>query len=373
MRVYIIGPVYPFRGGISHSNTLLCENLSKKHYLKVLSFKRMFPSFLYPGRDQKEVTKKNISLNVEYIIDSINPVTWIKTFFMIKKEKTDFLIFQWWTPFFTPSFFVIASLTRLFTKTKISIICQNVLSHERAFLDLFLTKLFFITPHLFIVLSKQDIKVLKSIMPNARVRYLIEPTYEKVFKANELSKSEAKRILDLKTRVILFFGVIRDYKGLTYLIKAMPEILGKIEVKLLIVGEFWQDKKKYIEEIEGLKIAKNVRIIDRYVSDEEAILYFSAADVVVLPYISSTESGVIQLAYGLNKPIITTNVGGNPDLIENNKTGLIVPPKDVSSLANVIIAYFKYDMEEKFREEMKKRMDIFRWNDEKEKILFEGI
>lgn len=370
----MIGPIYPWRGGIAHSNMLLCENLSKKHVVKVLSFKRMFPSFLYPGKNQKEVSEKVIGLDVDYIIDSVNPLSWVKTFILIRKGKPDLLVLQWWTTFFVPSLFTISLLTRLFTKTKVSFVCQNYLPHEKRVIDKFLTKLVLRTAHFLIALSKQDVNEIKSTMPNAKVKYLIEPTYEKIFAGRRMQKAEAKKMLALRSRVILFFGIVRPYKGLPYLLRAMPKVTEKLgDVKLLIVGEFWQNKESYLEEIDKLGIRENVQVIDRYVSDNEAVLYMCAADVVVLPYISSTESGVIQLAYGLNIPIITTNVGGNADLIEDGRNGILVPPEDADSLADAIILYFEYDKEDEFRQEMEKRASIFSWDEEKEKIFFHGM
>jgi glycosyltransferase involved in cell wall biosynthesis len=370
----MVGPTYPFRGGISHSVTLFCKNLSKKHDVKLLSFKRQFPSILYPGRDQIDRYKKKIKdFDVEYIIDTLNPLTWIKTFTVVKKEKPDLLVINWWTPFFTPAFFTISFLARFLTETKISIICQNLFPHETSFLDKFLTKLVFKNAHFFLTLSKEDVGKLKRLIPDAKVEYIVEPTWEEHFVSGKIDKREAQKTLSLEGNVILFFGFVREYKGLMYLIESLPKVLKEIDVDLLIVGEFWDEKQKYLDKIKENGIEKNIKIIDKYVSNKEVGLYFSASDVVVLPYVSSTESGIIQVAFGFNKPVIATNVGGNPDLIEHDKTGLLVPPRDPDALAEAIIYYFREGKEKQFEEEMKKKVSVFEWDDKKEKIFFHGL
>ncbi len=373
MKIAVIGPTYPFVGGISHYNTELCRNLSKKHKLILISYKRRYPSFLYPGRDQidKKSNKKIKIDNVEYILDTINPITWIKAFLRIKEENPDLLIFHWVTPFMVPMFLTIFFFVKKLTKTKILGICHNVLPHERTALDLFLARLVFRNVDYFIIQSREDFAKLKEIVSRFKaIRYNPHPIYD-VFIFQDLPKDEARRILDLpaKAKVILFFGYVRKYKGLMYLIRAIPKILEKMpNVQLLIVGEFWEDKEKYVKEIKRLGIGNNVSIIDKYVPNEEVGLYFSAADVVVLPYISATQSGVVQIAYAFNKPVITTNVGGLPDVVENNKTGIIVEAKNSQKLAEAIITYFEQNKEKKLKKIIQKTKWKFSWEYLEKKI-----
>jgi len=364
MKIYIIGPTYPYRGGISHYNTLLCENLKKRHNAKSISFKRLYPSFLYPGKDQKDLNSKiNIKTDSECLIDSINPLTWIHAFLSIKKEQPDILIFHWWTPFFTPVYFTISSLIRYLTNTKILMICHNVLPHEKKKIDKILTKMVYKNVDFFIVHSEEDLQNLRTLMPNAKAKRTYQPTYEYFKTGNKIDlHSHSKEELNLKNKTILFFGFVREYKGLNHLIEAMPKVLEKLKVDLLIVGEFWDDKEKYIDQIKQLGIENYVHIIDRYVPNEEVNLYFSVADVVVLPYISATQSGIIQIAFGFDKPVITTNVGGLPDVVENDKTGFIVPPGDANALSNAIVSYFKGNKEREFQSNIKKQKDIFSWD-----------
>jgi glycosyltransferase involved in cell wall biosynthesis len=362
MKICVIGPTYPYKGGISHYNTLLCENLTKRHDVKSVSFKRLFPPFLYPGKGQKDsISKINIKIDSEYLIDSVNPLTWIHSFLSIKKRQSDLLIFQWWTPFFTPVYFTISFLTRYFTNTKILLICHNVLPHEKKKIDKLLTKMVYKNVDFFIVHSEEDLRHLRTLIPNAKAKRTYHPTYE-YFKTENEVDLHSKDELNLKNKTILFFGFVREYKGLKYLIEAMPKVLEKLKVDLLIVGEFWEDKMKYINQIKEFGIENYVHIIDRYVPNEEVNLYFSVADVVVLPYISATQSGIIQIAYGFDIPVITTNVGGLPDVVKNGKTGFIVPPEDANALSKAIVSYFEGNKESVFQVNIKKQKGIFSWD-----------
>jgi len=364
MKICIIGPTYPYRGGISHYNTLLCENLKKKHNIKSISFERLYPSFLYPGKDQKDLNSKiNIKTDSEYLIDSINPLTWIHAFLRIKKEQPGILIFHWWTPFFTPVYFAISFLTRYLINTKILMICHNVLPHEKKKIDKILTKIVYKNVDFFIVHSEEDFKNLRTLMPNAKAKRTHLPTFEYFKTGNNIDlHSHSKEELNLKNKTILFFGFVREYKGLNHLIEAMPKVLEKLKVDLLIVGEFWDDKDKYINQIKQLGIENHVLIIDRYVPNEEIDFYFSAADVVVLPYISATQSAIIQIAYAFDIPVITTCVGGLPDVVKDGETGYIVPSEDANALSKAIVLYFEEDKKRDFQSNIKKQRDIFSWD-----------
>lgn len=365
MKICLVGPSYPYKGGISHYNTTLCNELSRKHDIFLISYKRQYPSFLYPGKEQISKDSKiklDKTINCEYIIDSINPLSWLKTYLIIKKEHPDLVIFQWVHPFFASVFFTITSLLKKSTNAKILFICHNVLPHERTKIDKFLTKIAFKNVGYFIVHSEEDYQNFKNIMSNVKVKQGVHPRYD-IFKIRKISKEDARSLLNIgvNTKAILFFGIIREYKGLMYLIKAMPKIINEIDVNLLIAGEFWDDKMKYIDEIKKLGIDNHVRIFDTYIPDEEVGIYFSAVDVVVLPYVSATQSGIIQIAHAFEKPVITTDVGGLPDVVDNNQTGIITKSKDSEELANAVINYFRNNKEMEFMENIKIKHKEFSW------------
>lgn len=369
MKVFVIGPTSPYRGGIVHSNMMFCESLSKNNDLTSISFSRLFPKSLYPGQFQKSNKKEKTSFKSIELLDSINPLNWEKVVQLIKKEKPDQVIFQWWSTFFTPCYTYIAS--RIKNSTNVSVICQNVLPHEANKIHEILTKIFFSQVNNFTCLSKSDLNLLKRISPNAKANYLIEPTTESNFPKTNITKQAAQKKLGLKGKNILFFGFIRPYKGLNYLLKALPQILNEFpDLKLLIVGEFWKDKKKYFDLIDELNVSKNIVIVDKYVPDNMVPVYFKAVDAVVLPYVSSTESGIIQLAFGLGLPVITSAAGGNPDLIDQGKTGLIFPVKNSNAISKAVKEFYTKNMANKISKNMLRSKGKFLWSKEKEKILF---
>jgi glycosyltransferase involved in cell wall biosynthesis len=370
MKVFVVGPIYPFRGGIAHSNRVLCENLSKNHDVTAISFSRMYPKILYPGKEQKEANiDDSFSVRTEYALDSMNPLSWLSVADRIKKERPDWVVFQWWHTFFTPMYWTIAKFGKN-PKTRFSVVCQNVLPHEESRIHEKLTRLFFKKIDYFITLSSSDRAILKQLMPSAKSNWITESTYEKQF-GKSPSQAQARKKLGITGDALLFFGFVRPYKGLKFLLDAMPQILrAKPDITLMIVGEFWNDKQEYLDRIERLGLKERLLIVDRYVANDEVPAYFAAADAVVLPYVSSTESGIIQLAYGLNTPVITTAVGGNVDLIEHGKTGMLCKAEDAADLARVVLEFYEQALRAPIKDGMTKNADLFRWTPAKEAVFF---
>lgn len=361
MNIILIGPTKPYKGGISHYNTLLFNHLSKKYEVDLISWKRRFPKFLYPGTDQIEEGKEYlIKKDKKFILDFLNPVTWLKSFIIIKRKKPDLLILHWVTPSLAHIFWTILFLTKYFTKTKILLICHNVLPHERRLIDRILTRHVFNKVDYFIIHSNEDMVSLKKIKNNPKSILGFLPICEPL-KEKRLNKN-IKKILKLKKNTVLFFGYIREYKGLKYLIRAMPLVLKEIDCDLLVVGEFWEDKRTYINLIKRLNLENNIKIVSEYVPEDEIGNYFLASNIIILPYVTATQSGIVQLAFNYNKPVITTKVGGLPDSVTNNKTGFIVPPKNPKKLANAIIKFYKQRKEKEFIKHIKKEKNKFSWN-----------
>jgi len=360
MKIVVIGPTAPYKGGISHYNTLLCKNLSKKHQVELISWKRRYPKFIYPVDQLDKESKKKISSDARFILDCLNPFTWLKVFSIIKEKKPDLLIFHWVSPFLSPVFTTISFLTKHFTKTKTLSVCHNVLPHEKRFTDKFLAKSLFRYVDYFLVHSKKDLKDLTSIKKNANVKLGFMPMFD-FFEKKNISKSKLRAKLGLKNKVILFFGIVREYKGLIYLIRALPKVLKSTNLDLLIVGEFWGGKNKYLKEIKDLKLQNNVKIIAKYVPDEEVSDYFSVSDVLVLPYINATQSAILQTAFAFNKPVITTNVGGLKEVVDDGKTGFVVPPRNSSLLSESIIKFYKGNKSKSFSLNVAKEKKKFSW------------
>ena len=363
MKIVIIGTAYPMRGGIAHYVALLYKILAKRgHDVKIISFKRQYPSIFFPGKTQQDLSKEIEAIPSEPMLDSIGPLSWIRTFLSIYKYQADLVIFKYWMPFFAPCYAAVAFLTRLFTKTKVLYLCDNIIPHERRIEDRLLTRIGLWNVDYFIVQSQTVKKDLLEFRPDAIYREVPHPVYE-IF-GNPYTREQAREYFSLKPddKVILFFGYVRKYKGLHYLIQAMPAIREQMDVKLLIAGEFYDDREKYLEQIEQLNLQNVVSVFDDYIPNEHVGFYFNAADIVVLPYASATQSGIIQIAYNYDKPVITTNVGGLPEVVEEGKTGFIVPAEDVESLTAAIIKFFKIKNKATFTDYIKKYKKQFSWD-----------
>jgi len=370
VRIALIGPVYPYKGGISHYTGLLCKTLREHHQTFMYSFKFQYPKFLF-RREQKDARDDSFVVSdTEYILHTMNPLNWITSGAQIKKQKFDAVILQWWHPYFAPCYFVLLKLLR---KHRIIFVCHNVFPHERFPLDRFLAKLILRYGNGFIVHTKLDEKDLLSVKPTANYLLSPHPTYN-IFKFENIEKEAARKLLCINTTtpVILFFGFVRDYKGLKHLLKALPYVKEElINIDLWVVGDFADGKQLYLDLIYNLGIRDNIHIVDEYVSNRDVEKYFSAADLVILPYESATGSGIIQIAYGFEKPVVVTNVGGLPDVVEEGKTGFIVEPEKPELLAKAVLRFFA-EVEKRpneFREYIKVLNDKFSWERMADKIV----
>ncbi|MCD6459703.1 glycosyltransferase [bacterium] len=367
LKIVLLGPSYPFRGGISHHTTLLYENLKKKHNVVFISFLRQYPKFLYPGQTDADPSKSAVSTDENVrIFDSLNPLSWLKTAKRVVKEKPDLFVLPWWVAFFTVPYLFILKYVKKNPEIKILFICHNVVEHESGRLKQICAKLVLKHGDFFIVHSGDDKRNLESIIPEAKVRQTYHPIYD-VFKKQSafLPKNKAKKRLGFskENNVILFFGFIRPYKGLSYLLNAMANLIKMDDnYNLLIVGEFWKDKKTYFNIIDDLGISSHVKIMDKYVLNEDIPLYFYACDIVAIPYISATGSGIAQMAYGFEKSVVVTDVGALPEIVENGKTGFVVPPKDADKLAEAVIKLFENKIYVEFEKNIKEIKYKFSWD-----------
>ncbi len=361
MKICLIGPTYPFRGGISHYMTLLYRCLKQQHEVYFLAFKRQYPSWLFPG-----VTDKDFSLlqireeGVEYLIDSLNPFTWFKVFLQIKRRKPVMVIIPWWVAFWTPQFWTIATLVKAYTQARILFICHNVMEHEYRGVKKLCTQIVLKKGDHFIVHSGEDYENLKKLVTHADIKPSVMPIFN-IFHYEHISKQHARKQLNLEGNTILFFGFVRPYKGLKYLIEAMPIILQDLQVSLLIAGEFWEKEEDYWEQIQTLGIQEKIKIVNKYIPNEEVEQYFAASDLVVLPYVSATGSAVVQTAFGCHKPVVSTNVGSLSEIITHEKTGYLIPPGNPQAIASAIISFYKNGKEEEFVSNIMLEHNKFSW------------
>lgn len=368
MNVCLVGPAHPYRGGIAHFTSLLAREFCKEHSVSVVNFKRLYPSFLFPGKTQFDDSASPLQVESARLIDTVNPFTFITTARFIARRKPDMVVFQWWHPFFAFAYACVAFLLRRMTESKIIFLCHNVLPHEASAFDRILIKIGFSFVDAFLVQSKEDQKNLHRLRKNAVSAFNPLPTYD-VFNRGEITREQARETLGLEGRIILFFGLIRAYKGLKILLQAFAKSLQEIESTLLIVGEFYEDPRQYLSLMERLSIRDKVVLVDRYVPNEEVETYFRACDVVVLPYLSATQSAIVQIAYGFDKPVIVTQVGGLPDVVDEGVTGYLVPPGDPDSLAGAMVEFFTHGDADAFEKNIHAARDKFSWYRCVEKLL----
>jgi glycosyltransferase involved in cell wall biosynthesis len=365
-KIAVLGLTYPFRGGIAHHSTLLVRNLRKRYSVKFITLSRQYPTLLFPGKTQYDDSAHSLSEENQPLIDSVNPLSWIKAAFAIKRARVDLVVVQWWNPFFGLAFGTVANLLKIITKTKVCFLCHNVMPHEGTLLDRVLSRYAFRGAKYFIVHSDEDRSNLLSLKPRAVVRKNVHPTFSIFGEFASYEKTQARSELGIRSdqRILLFFGLIRAYKGLKCLIQAMAEVVKSVDCVLWVVGEFYDSKEEYLALIKELGLEAHIVVRDEYVKNEAVPLYFSSADVVVLPYVSATQSGIVQIAFGLNKPVITTNVGGLPEAVEDGRTGFVVDPESPDKLAEAILRFYQGNYEAKFTEQIKEKASVFSWDAE---------
>jgi glycosyltransferase involved in cell wall biosynthesis len=310
MKIAFLGPVFPYRGGIAHYSTLLCQALrAAGHEALLVSFKRLYPRRLYPGESDRDPSQSPlVAEDAHYLIDSLNPLTWMSAFRFIHSRRPEVVVISWWTTFLAPAWFCIGGLCRLLIHRPLIFLCHNVLPHEAGLLDRIVARSVLGLGTRLIVQSDAEKQRLLAFLPGKRVDVVPHPVYD-MFAGEQISREVARAQLGLSAEipVLLFFGMIRAYKGLSDVLLALPAIRAELgEVRLLIAGEFWDDKQDYLALIERLGIGELVRIDDRYIPNENVPVYFSAADLLVAPYRTMTGSGVIQMAVGFGLPVVTT-------------------------------------------------------------------
>jgi len=338
----VVGPAYPLRGGNALFVAHLYDNLRLDHDAYVVSFTRLYPSLLFPGKTQMNMSHDPVkNTPSRQIIDSINPFSWRKAvrWMLQPKRRPDLVVFVWWNPFFGICYGTMARMLRRKIGARIVFVCENVVSHENRFVDRFLTRFALSSADYFMVLSGVVASRVHSLFPRTPVRQAALPVYN-CYSPSGIGREAVRESLGLTRPTMLFFGYVREYKGLVYLLRALPMILEHVDVDLLVVGEFYDDRARYDRIIDELGIGERVRIVAEHVPDESVGDYFGAADVAVLPYVSATQSGITQIAFAFGLPVISTSVGGLPEVVREGETGYIVKPEDERDLAEAIVRYF---------------------------------
>ena len=346
-KIVILGPAHPLRGGgITTFNQRLAKEFVDNGFdCTIYSFSLQYPSILFPGKTQYSNEAAPENLTIYSIVNSINPINWLKTGWRLKKEKPDIIVVRYWLPFMGPSLGTIIRKARSNKHTRIICIADNVIPHEKRPGDRLFTRYFLRGCDAFITMSKKVMTDLRSFEKIKPALFVEHPLYDNF--GPIIPKTVARKNLGLpeNEKIILFFGFIRKYKGLDLLIEAM-HLLRQMEdentgnVKLLVAGEFYEDEKPYIDLISKWNLRDSVILKTGFIPDREVADYLCAADAVIQPYRNATQSGVTPLAYHFEKPMLVTNVGGLPALVPHKKAGLVVEP-DAVSIANGIRDFYR--------------------------------
>jgi D-inositol-3-phosphate glycosyltransferase len=365
MRIIILGTAHPYRGGLAAFNTCLAHQfIIEGNETEIITFTLQYPDFLFPGKTQFTDGPSPEGIKIVRLLSSVNPFNWIKTGYMIKREKPDILLIKYWHPFMSPCFGTVARIAKKNKKGNTKVICifDNVIPHEKSITDRLLTKYFTLSIDGAIVMSHSVGSDLSKFRTNIPVLYSPHPLYYNY--GPLLPRAEARKKLNLKDEFsyMLFFGFIRAYKGLDLLLDAFADIqLRKSKLKLIVAGEFYESDIPYKERIKKLDLENDVILFDRFVREDEVALFFSAADLIVQPYRSATQSGVTQIAYHFDKPMLVTDVGGLSEIVANGKCGYVVKP-DPKAIREAIIDFYDNDREIQFTEGVKKEKEKFSWN-----------
>ena len=365
----IIGPAFPLRGGIANFNLALCRAFLKQGIdSSIYSFSLQYPGFLFPGTSQFEEGEAPSDLRIVTCINSINPFNWIRTAYRIYKEKPDCVIIAYWMPFMSPA---LGTIARILKKHNIKIIAitHNVIPHEHHFYDKSLTKYFVNSCDGFVTLAKSVLDDLSGFTKTENKIFIPHPIYD-IF-GEKISKTDARKYLGLleQDKILLFFGLIRRYKGLDLLLKAMAkEEIKKLNLKLLVAGEFYEDKTVYEKLIQENNLSAIVIVSDKFIPGEDVKYYFCASDMVVQPYHTATQSGVTQIAYHFERPMLVTNVGGLAEIVPHKKVGYVtdVTPE---SIAEALLDFYENKQEDYFSKNVAVEKAKFSWHSMVEGIL----
>lgn len=368
-KIAIIGPSHPFRGGLATYNERLAREFRNRgDEVTIYTFTLQYPSFLFPGKTQYSESPAPKDLNIKICVNAVNPFNWMKVGKMIRRSNPDIVIIKFWIPFMGPCFGKIARIIKKNKHTKIISIIDNIIPHEKWIGDRTLAKYFVKAVDGFVVMSKSVMDDIDTFDKRKPKMFCPHPLYDSFGAAISKEVAKQKLNLDLSRKYILFFGFIRDYKGLDLLLNAMPRIIEKDKnIRLLVGGEFYTDPKPYLEIIRKNKLQDFVLMHNDFIPDERVAEYFCAADLVVQPYKDATQSGVTQIAYHFNKPMIVTNVGGLAEIIPDGKVGYVVKPV-VSEIADAVSEFYEQNKEKEFSENTKTEKEKYSWSKMKETI-----
>lgn len=369
MKIAYIGAAHPLRGGLATFNERLAAVLQEQgHEVTIYSFSLQYPSFLFPGKSQFTDEPAPKQLRIKTMINSINPLNWIRTGLHIRKERPDLILIKFWLPFMGPCFGTILRIAKGNKHSKVLSILDNVIPHEKRPGDIAFTQYFLKPVDLFIAMSREVLADLRTFSAKPAL-YSPHPLYDNYGPAVNREDAIRKLALNSADRHILFFGFIRKYKGLDILLEAMTDPRIKAAgIKLIVAGEYYGDEDYYTSLIERYGLQDQLRLFTSFIPNSEVGNYFAAADLVVQPYRTATQSGITQIAYHFEKPMVVTNVGGLAENVPDGKTGIVTTP-DAPSIADAIIRFYEPDALPGFSEHILAEKKKYSWQTFTDRIM----
>jgi glycosyltransferase involved in cell wall biosynthesis len=363
MKIISLGPAYPYRGGLASFNDRLAQQFSiEGHDIEIFTFRLQYPKLLFPGKTQYTDGLPPNKVKITRKLNSINPFNWLATGLKIKKEKPDILLIRFWLPLMGPCFGTIARVAKSNKHTIIICIFDNVIPHEKRSGDRILTKYFTNSIDGAVVMSQTVLDDLTAFREKIPVKLSPHPLFDNYGSPVGRKEALAALNLDADKSYLLFFGFIRAYKGLDLLIEAFSDRrLRNRKLRLIIAGEFYEDDTPYKDLIKKYDLENDIVFFDHFIKDNEVPLFFSVADLVVQPYKTATQSGVTQIAYYFEKPMLVTDVGGLREIVPDGRCGYVVKPEAVF-IAEAIIDYFDNNRKEQLTEWVKQEKSKFSWD-----------
>ncbi len=363
MKIISLGPAHPYRGGLASFNDRLALQFKAEGYgIEIVTFRMQYPKLFFPGETQYTEGPAPQGIKIVRELNSINPFNWISTGIRIKKVKPDLLLIRYWLPFMAPCLGTVARIAKSNGHTKVICIFDNIIPHEKRPGDNFLTKYFSGSIDGAIVMSKTVYDDLMTFRENIPVKLSPHPLFDTYGKIMVRDAAISMLNLDADYSYLLFFGFIRAYKGLDLLIEAFSdERLRDMKLKLIVAGEFYEDPGRYHDLIKKYKLEKDIIFFDHFIKDSEVPVFFSVADLVVQPYKSATQSGVTQIAFHYEKPMLVTDVGGLREIVPDGECGYVVKPEP-EYISAAIIDYFRNNRKALFSEGVKKEKEKFSWD-----------
>ena len=362
MKVTVLSTAFPYRGGIAVFTERLARAFQEAGDLvNISTFSLQYPNFLFPGKSQYSSSDKPKDLDITSEVNSINPFNWLRIGLKIRKQKPNILILKYWIPFMAPCLGTISRIVRSNNHTKVIVIIDNLIPHEKRFGDSMLNKYFVNSVDAFIAMSENVYNDLSQFDVRKKKLLGVHPLYDNFGKAK--SKSDAKKALNLveSTNYMLFFGIIRKYKGLDTLLEAFAdERLQNQNLKLIVAGEFYENDKPYLDLIAKHNLLESVVLVTEFIPDKDVVDYFCAADIIVQPYKHATQSGVTQIAYHFEKPMLVTDVGGLAEIVPHNKVGYVTSQQPLN-IADSIADFYLNNKEDQFIDGIKEEKKKYSW------------